>query len=175
MNRVLTLLLILLTALGLAAGAAAIASGYGPAALTSSPGPLNRAHLVLDKKANNCLACHNRWQKVDAQKCLVCHDELSFTKHPLTANRLFHRDLVPKRGDCLACHNEHRGTGVSITRDGAKIHLFFTGSELKECVKCHLPEKGEHLRKQKNPYNGECSECHTTVRWKPSVFSHCGR
>lgn len=111
MNRVLTLLLILLTALGLAAGAAAIASGYGPAALTSSPGPLECHNTagwkpaavslaaVLQTNAGTCATCHS-----DKTDCRQCHntqgwipaefDHTPFGKIP---------DGHVRR--CTSCHN----------------------------------------------------------------------
>jgi hypothetical protein len=67
-----------------------------------SPGRLSRAHAELEG-ISQCQSCHERGQRVTAEKCLTCHERV--------AERVARRFGVHASvtSGCVACHVEHAG------------------------------------------------------------------
>ena len=67
-----------------------------------SHGELSRAHEELEE-SGECSACHTKGQKLDNDKCLLCHDEI---KTKIEANSGLHAKATK---ECAVCHSEHHG------------------------------------------------------------------
>ena len=151
----------------------------GPALVSSaqaqvSPGPLSGSHEELDGPLS-CLKCHGRRKQDLRERCLACHQEISW----LAANgRGLHgrEDL----DSCDSCHMEHAGRDVSPVRfkegspdrfDHARTRWPLTGKHAAtKCGDCHKVEfrksEAASLSKRKNVEGSfigletECTACH---------------
>jgi len=139
-----------------------------------SPGELTKAHAGLEGIAN-CEKCHERGQRISAQKCLSCHKPVA----DRIARRLgVHRDV---KGDCVSCHVEHHGADGELRPfDQAKFdHAGVAGFPLDgrhavlagKCAACHktrsfLAVAASCQSCHKDAHNGKlgaaCASCHTT-------------
>jgi hypothetical protein len=113
-----------------------------------------------DMKFNTCTACHTDPHRGAFKKsCEECHStagwkkllpgfefDHSKTKYPLLGK---HAQVL-----CVQCH---------VNGDFKRPVAF------ANCVDCHKPDphKGQF---QARPKQGECAECHTVERWKPTLF-----
>jgi len=96
-----------------------------------------------------CEACHSTdsW----TEKLRFDH---STTSYPLTGS---HR-AVP----CMSCHQP---PNLEVTMKNVAFN-----SALKECEGCHEdPHARQFARDGMKP---DCTDCHNTARWKPSLFDH---
>ena len=66
-----------------------------------SHGVLSEAHEELEK-SGECKACHTKGQKLDIEKCLLCHEEI---KEKIEANSGLHAKTSK---ECANCHSEHQ-------------------------------------------------------------------
>jgi hypothetical protein len=124
-----------------------------------SPGRLARAHAAIEGIAN-CQSCHERGQRVTAQKCLACHRPI--------AERISRRFGVHKdvKEDCVACHAEHAGVDGELRPfdQAAFDHAAVTGFALTGrhaptaagCAACHKTRSFLAL-------SPACSSCHEDV------------
>jgi len=102
-----------------------------------------------DGKPQGCETCHstNSW----TEKLRFDH---STTKFPLTGA---HRAVV--------CMNCHKPPNMEVTMKNVVYN-----SAPKQCDGCH---EDPHARQfAKNGVNPDCTSCHDTARWKPSLFDH---
>ena len=98
-------------------------------------------------KALGCLACHstNEW------KDLTKFDHAR-TDFPLVGS---HR--------AVACVNCHKPTNMELTM----LHVDFTSAP-KGCDQCHENPHADQFGARAN----DCSACHNSSKWKPSLFDH---
>ncbi len=138
-----------------------------------SPGELSRAHASLDG-SSQCDACHGSHARVEAARCLSCHEALAGR---LKARRGYHAGLGNR---CGKCHQEHQGRGFDIIRWPGPIDRFphaRTGFRLAgkhvgpECRDCHKPEYQRDARvrrfdaaRRRKTWLGlsasQCQSCH---------------
>ncbi|WP_075865344.1 cytochrome c3 family protein [Carboxydothermus islandicus] len=147
---------------------------YGPGSIKArlaSPGPLSKAHFVLNKKQNNCSACHKPFQINVVKSCINCHDTKYFKDKGTKTSSLFHLQVNLKRTNCLICHQEHKGSQVT-KKTAISPHHLFTKEELKNCSQCHKTEENYHLKEKKEYFGKDCSSCHTLSSWKEVTFNH---
>jgi len=107
-----------------------------------SPGVLTRAHAGLEGIAN-CEKCHERGQRISAQKCLSCHKPVA---DRIARRTGVHRDV---RGECVSCHVEHTGTDGELRP--------FEPSAFDHAGVARFPLDGRHAA-----LSGKCASCHTT-------------
>jgi hypothetical protein len=139
--------------------------------LMVSPGPLVHGHAEL---ATDCFACHAPWRGAASQRCIGCHAlpdiGLRTTKGlalaPRKAKASFHQDLVEQ--DCMACHSDHLGPTLAQRSRKSFSHALLRRAVQERCASCHAaPADKIHPNLHVN-----CSECHTSQRWKPATFEH---
>ncbi|MFB3855000.1 MAG: hypothetical protein ACE148_14415, partial [Vicinamibacterales bacterium] len=122
-----------------------------------SPGPLSKAHAVLEGP-DNCVVCHDpeKRNELAASQCLQCHEPIA---ERMKAKKGVHREVT---GACGACHAEHRGLEADLRplEIEAFDHLAETGfprdgrHEALACKECHTTRSYLALRP-------DCAECHT--------------
>ncbi len=99
--------------------------------------------------AQDCLDCHEKYQKADhgKVKCVACHSDAKDLPHP---EKL-------KRPECASCH------GDAVKQHEASVH---SGKGLK-CKSCH----NVHAPRQETK---TCASCHASVAHKklPSARKH---
>jgi len=92
------------------------------------PGGVSSAHLRARDPmsgqpiANNCAACHDPWNGVSDQKCIVCHQQAP------------HAEVEKAPPKCVDCHMEHRGA--------AKLALIAD----EKCTTCHADLSAHRTR-----------------------------
>ncbi|HSL16578.1 MAG TPA: hypothetical protein VLB51_01600, partial [Methylomirabilota bacterium] len=168
MNR--PILTVILFAAGLTAAGSSIPAATEEIDPSMSPGPLSRAHAELED--GMCDACHDDDLRIEADRCLVCHDLIA---DRIAAGKGVHREIT---GDCEVCHAEHGGRDADIrmidTDDFA--HEEETGFELvgaharaavEDCSSCHTTRSFLTL-------NPECSSCHENVH-QGTLGDDCAR
>ncbi|UCF67390.1 MAG: hypothetical protein JSV80_16725 [Acidobacteriota bacterium] len=147
----------------------------GPPGLAQiSPGPLSRAHEKLDGPLQ-CLSCHEGGQSVVRDRCLACHEEISWL---LERRRGLHGEQ--DTNDCGRCHKEHGGResvligfeeGSAEKFDHQKAGWSLEGRHTAlECRGCHTPRYhvSEAARRMKRRQieasylglDGQCIACH---------------
>ncbi len=144
-----------------------------------SPGPLSRDHAHLEGDAQ-CHRCHLTGRRVDARKCLSCHDRL---RSRIRARKGLHGTSYRDR-NCGDCHVEHIGKNSRLIRwpGGSKERFSheLTGWPLKgvhkqaSCGSCHtgrsflgLSRRCEscHEDRHKGRFRTQCQGCHTPSSW----------
>ncbi len=152
-----------------------------------SPGPLSRAHASIDS-VNACTRCHERGDRIEAARCLQCHDALG---DRMRANVGYHSHVTGQ--PCERCHAEHLGVSASIIRwpEGAEArfdHARWTGYRLEDgharlrCRQCHTTRyqtvpavrrmgAGERARTWLG-LSTACASCHED-RHRPSLGARC--
>ena len=120
------------------------------------PGPLSKAHAALGA-AGQCQKCHVSEAKVEARRCLACHEPVS---RRMAGRKGAHREVT---GDCEACHAEHQGSDADIRpldpasfEHQAETGFALTGGHLplaRQCARCHTTRSYLQL-------NPQCSSCH---------------
>jgi hypothetical protein len=118
-----------------------------------------------------CVVCHtdphgvaSGLRRGPARPCSICHTQNSWRSvlgfdHGRTS---FPLDGAHRAAACTACH---KPAGM---RRGVRAIAFAPTSSL--CSECH---EDPHAGQFRNHPNGSaCSLCHTTMRWKPSLFNH---
>lgn len=140
-----------------------------------SPGRLSRPHAELEG-ISQCQSCHERGQRVTAQKCLTCHEPVA-----TRITRQFGVHAAVK-GDCVACHVEHAGVeGELRPFDTRRFdHTTVTGFPLDgrhaglpgDCAACHKERSflttspacaSCHEDVHKGTLGQTCTGCHTTT------------
>ncbi len=88
--------------------------------------------------AQECIDCHEKYQKVDhgKRKCVACHSDAKDLPH---AEKL-------KKPECTSCH------GTAVRQHEASIHAG-KGLKCKSCHNVHIPR--QETRK--------CTDCHASV------------
>jgi hypothetical protein len=136
------------------------------------PGPLSKAHAALATPAGGCETCHAAPGKIDAARCLTCHQPVAAR---IAAKRGVHRDVT---GDCEACHQEHQGADADLRPLDAQSfdHPAETGFPLggahakAACSSCHktrsyLGNKPDCQSCHAEPHRGtlgrDCAACHS--------------
>jgi len=137
-----------------------------------NPGPLMKSHQKLEKK---CLSCHEPFAGVTSTQCIRCHKQADIGVRKVsdivlskdTAKALFHRGVIA--ASCIDCHVDHRGIDAAKALKSFK-HEALSQVRQKECITCHQNKTPRNALHQYT--KGQCSECHTTSRWKPAAFDH---
>lgn len=138
--------------------------------VTSSPVPYHFPNL-------SCTTCHEdphrgefaarmKLARADGkpQGCEACHNTVAWTEklrfdHQTTA--------LPLTGAhrAVACMNCHKPPNLEVTMKNVAYN-----AAPKKCGGCHEDvHAGQFARNGQNP---ECTSCHNTARWKPSLFDH---
>jgi len=156
------------------------------------------AHVGID--INNCASCHDDGVSIGkpddhlptALDCSSCHDTTNFSTFAgITFNHLGidpdncaachstgiatpkKTDHIPADEDCSVCHD-------STVAFSSTTFLFTSHQDItRGCEGCHvgqffvtrpdLVKAAGHL-----PTDQDCSDCHTTAAFKPSIFDHAG-
>ena len=149
-----------------------------------SPGDLSEPHSYLTG-LSNCTKCHVMGNKIQNDKCLVCHTEIN---NRITNQKGYHSADV-KGKQCMECHSEHNGKNSQLIRlDRQNLTITLQGIHLsvphskQDCRACHTPENitdgKPQLNKRKNTYlgvNSGCLNCHDDyhLRTLSSVCTNC--
>jgi hypothetical protein len=171
--------------------AAIFAAAWTAAAVPSfaqfSPGPLSRAHQVLDGTLS-CTKCHELGvsQRPIDGRCLDCHKAL---KTRIDSGAGYHASQGRNKG-CATCHSEHKGRDHDLVGlDRANFDHSQTGLPLAgkhaglACEKCHREPHGFlglnracsscHEDPHKGQFGIDCARCHEETAWKPAAgFDH---
>jgi hypothetical protein len=124
-----------------------------------SPGRLSRAHADLEG-ITKCSSCHERGQRVVAERCLACHK-------PVADRMARHTGVhAAVKGDCVTCHVEHAGEDGQLRPFDERQfdHARVTGFALNGrhanlaggCAACHKQRSFLTL-------TASCASCHTDV------------
>ena len=137
-----------------------------------NPGDLSKGHQYLE---NDCMQCHTFFWGTPGKKCIVCHKPadigivttagVKIESEPGQAKAAFHQ--VFTKDSCLACHMDHSGQDVNKTIRKFS-HNLLQGQNLNQCTSCHQ-RPVDNLHKNNNQ---ECSQCHTSDRWRPASLDH---
>ncbi len=137
-----------------------------------NPGDLSNGHAYIE---NDCMKCHTIFLGTPGEKCIVCHKPAEIGKvttagvkieaKPGQARVLFHH-LLPQ-DSCLSCHMDHSGRNVRKTVRSFS-HNLLQVRDMNQCTECHQ-RPADQLHKQNNQ---ECSQCHTSDRWRPATLDH---
>ncbi len=96
--------------------------------------------------------------------CEACHSTQSWTEHV----RFDHASTAfPLLGAhrAVACIDCHKPPNLEVSLRNVSFK-----SAPTQCHECHQdPHAGQFVRNGANP---ECSSCHNTARWRPSLFDH---
>jgi len=138
--------------------------------LMVGPGKLIPGHKQLE---TDCFACHSPVRGATADRCASCHKpadigRLTTTGTPVTkplTSTPFHQKLIKQ--DCVACHSDHAGVKRTLLQ-GRFNHSLLQIESRMECQSCHRAP-ADSLHKQ---ISGNCSQCHTQVKWTPASFDH---
>ncbi len=157
---------------------------YGIDRHSQSSFPLKGAHLAIAcdqchkrdsvwrfrKIGERCVDCHTDVHAVDLdqkyypqQSCISCHQNESWSiikfEHISTGYELTGRHIAL---DCTTCHKKEKGD--------QKLHIGFKLTS-SSCNSCH---EDIHLGQFKPiaATETECTRCHQTTHWKPSLFNH---
>jgi hypothetical protein len=137
-----------------------------------NPGDLVKGHQHLD---NDCFKCHSVFFGTPGEKCVACHKPADIGR-VTTAGVLI--DAMPGQhkaafhhlfsaATCLTCHPDHKGMDIGKA-DRRFSHDMLQGINMKQCTACHKgPADNMHETNRQ-----ECSQCHTTERWRPATFDH---
>lgn len=140
---------------------------------TINPGVLVKGHTNLQ---NNCFACHSIGKGAPTEKCISCHQLKDIglktvaavvIEKPNNKTNLLHKSI--KDIKCYYCHTEHNG----LSRENATLnftHSVLPKQMLNNCAGCHIDKKPDN-----NIHNvilSDCSNCHTTDKWKRAEFKH---
>ena len=137
-----------------------------------SPGPLMKGHNTLKR---DCLSCHKPFSGAAPLQCISCHKQdaigiknVAGALLPKDSSKvLFHKGL--SASSCVECHTDHKGEDASKAVKTFK-HASLTSALRKDCIACHNDQKPvDNLHRYAT---GNCSECHTTKKWKPATFDH---
>jgi len=140
--------------------------------LLLSPGPLLKGH---EKPETSCLSCHKPFGGAASARCITCHkpedigirNTVGILLPKDTGRVVFHKGLAGN--SCMECHTDHKGADASKAFKTFR-HASLTTALRNKCITCHkdqIPENPLHRHAK-----GNCSECHTTKKWKPATFDH---
>ena len=137
-----------------------------------NPGDLSKGHQHLE---NNCMQCHTIFLGTPGEKCIFCHKPAEIGKFttsgvkieakPGQAKAAFHQLFT--KDSCLSCHMDHSGQDVNKTIRKFS-HNLLQRENFNQCTTCH--QRSADNVHQKN--DQECSQCHTTDRWRPATLDH---
>jgi hypothetical protein len=146
-----------------------------------SHGELSRAHEELEE-SGECKACHTKGQKLDNDKCLLCHEEI---KIKMENNSGLHARATE---ECAACHSEHHGKSYNLIHlDIETFDHDLTGWPLQgkhallRCDVCHsklsylLDETGCvdcHHDVHLGQLGGDCDKCHNEESFRMVAYKH---
>lgn len=152
-----------------------------------SPGRLSKAHADLEG-ITNCQSCHERGQRVTAEKCLTCHEPVA---ERINRKAGVHASVT---NDCVSCHVEHAGLdGVLRPFNQSQFdHGGVTGFPIDgkhsrlpgDCAACHKERSfltlssscaSCHADVHKGSLGSTCTSCHTTkttFREPGGTFDH---
>jgi nitrate/TMAO reductase-like tetraheme cytochrome c subunit len=161
-----------------------------------SPGDLTRAHANLEG-LSNCTSCHEIGERVKNFKCLNCHTEVN---ELIRNKRGYHSTSEVTSKNCADCHSEHHGRNFRIVNfnpekfDHSKTTFDLTGRHRNiKCKDCHnkmnildaeaLKKNADwmglstnciscHIDYHQGTLGRDCSSCHNTAAFKPSLFDH---
>lgn len=140
--------------------------------------PLTGKHQTI-----SCNECHKNNFSSISTECIDCHS----TDYEQTTNPDHKKNGYPT--SCEKCHDTQNWTTIKFNHSlYTRFQLTGLHSQLKctdchsngfhntsmACVSCHLND----MAHTKNPdhiragFSKECSLCHTTDTWKPSIFNH---
>jgi len=141
--------------------------------------PLTGAH-----KATSCVQCHvaGRYRGTP-QNCAACHQaDYDHTTSPNHSGAGFGTD-------CVSCHGTASWSGAAFDHNTSAFPL--TGShKATPCSSCHLNNRyagtpttcvachQQDYNTSTNPnhvqsqFPTDCTQCHSTIAWVPSSFSH---
>ncbi len=139
--------------------------------------PLTGAHALV-----NCRSCHTSGYTNTSDACYDCHTaEYNGVSDPNHLASNFNHD-------CSQCHNtsnwnqvnfDHANTAFPLS--GAHVGLSCTQCHASgytntpaECYACHESDftgvsEPNHIS---NNFDHDCTPCHNTTSWQPSVFNH---
>ncbi len=144
--------------------------------------PLKGSHLAVP-----CIECHKsekEWSfRNIGKRCKDCHKDIHLNFIPLK--------YYPN-GECKNCHDESAWSAVNF--DHSKTSFLLTGAHEKQsCRLCHFREDKAnnpvqkfsglpvrcfdchsdiHNRQFEKKGITECSTCHSSKEWKPTLFNH---
>ena len=161
-----------------------------------SPGPLSRGHTTLEGD-QNCTKCHSSGKRVEANNCLLCHNDLGAR---IAAGQGLHGRSYKGR-PCEGCHVEHHGVNNRLIRwpggDPTALNHAETGWPLNgahkntTCNKCHNKANARgaptflgaspactacHKDQHEGRFGTTCTNCHNETSWKDAkvttAFNH---
>jgi hypothetical protein len=122
--------------------------------------------LFPELMIKSCSTCHSDYHKAQlGLDCAKCHTEDKWKKTIFEHNKQssFQLSGAHVTTKCESCHKDLVGQKVEFSK---KIYSVVQYKPLKsECASCHSDfHKGQ--------LGNECNACHTTEKWKPTIFDH---
>ncbi|MGA1839459.1 MAG: hypothetical protein ACMUIU_02450 [bacterium] len=146
-----------------------------------SHGVLSEVHKELEK-SGECNACHTKGQKLDFDKCLLCHEKI---KEKIESNSGLHAKASK---ECVNCHSEHHGESYNLIHlDIERFDHNSTGWPLNgkhallRCTVCHSKEsylldknrcRDCHYDIHLGQLDTDCDKCHNEENFKTITYEH---
>lgn len=154
--------------------------------------PLNGSHMAVA-----CIACHKALSGTKVipyhftqLTCTTCHEDVH---HGQFAERMSAHDANGKPLGCEACHSSkewkdlakfnhdatrfpllgsHRGVGCADCHKPPNLELTMAHVNFaktpEKCGDCHENPHGDQFGERAQ----QCESCHSTNKWRPSLFNH---
>ena len=161
-----------------------------------SPGPLSaqntRGIVYADASSHadieqQCELCHQPFKNSQGTSCLQCHQDIA---GQIQQKNGLH-GLWDDGDSCRSCHSDHKGRNFDMVQDALQtfdhsITKFpLSGNHLLlGCQDCHAQNDFQissvcaDCHAEPIQHNGlfpqDCSECHTTLNWKPAMWQGMG-
>ena len=115
---------------------------------------------------DTCAACHTDPHKGEfKQDCGSCHSTATWKKSTFTTTFDHSKTKYPLLGKHLevACQECHRPPNM----ERSMRNVNFTGASMK-CLDCHENPHADQFGAR----GQDCASCHSSNKWKPSLFDH---
>lgn len=129
----------------------------------------------------DCLACHAPFSGVKADRCNVCHTEITAQRQ---AQRGLHGFVIEQ--SCVDCHQEHQGSDINLrvqslnqftTETHAALFPLHGAHTALTCTDCHANNQfagtpqtctGCHVEPEVHAgqFGTTCTLCHSTTSWE---------
>jgi hypothetical protein len=124
----------------------------------------DRGNLVAPSKGSECVSCHAPVHKAPfGRGCATCHGSIQWLDLPRAIGLAAHvKTVYPLEGkhEAVVCANCHKPT---MAREARYRKLAFG-----RCIDCHEDKhRGEFAKANR----GECTPCHGTFGFRPTLFS----
>ncbi len=122
--------------------------------------------LFAELDTKSCSTCHNDFHRGQLGfDCAKCHNDDGWKKPNFDHSKQSQFALTGAhiRAKCEACHKEVQGQKFEFAKKIYQVVQYkFKNSDCNSC----------HADFHKGQLGNDCSRCHVTEKWKPTLFDH---